>query len=525
MASLREIKDRIGSVRSTLKITGAMKLVASAKLRKAQQAVQALRPYEATLSAILSSASTAVPGIGSSPATHGAASPVTPGATSPVNPVSTSPVTPGAASPGTPGAASPVTPGSDRESPGVDLQKRPKTQEAQGFEPGVQAFSAKNDSSPMPFAGVGMPDRVGRGASGCSAAWPDDAPERIAVVAVASNSSLCGSFNGNVLRRTLELLRELGANSAGDVSAPSGSPHHSAGRDAASDPVRSSAAHPSAGDVSAPSGVRPSDSPHHPSGAVPPLSDRGCHVPQGQHLPGQVAVDLFPIGRRIADPLRKLGYPAATLKMPDQVGHDAGTLGHDAGRRTAPAPVIAGSDRQSPAQSLNDLVAHPSYEAASALATALAEAYNAGVYSRIILVYNHFVTTSKQEVLCETWLPFTLGESLDEASRQKTPKMSVTPGSDQGLPSKSAKNDGIPYILEPSAQDIISTLLPQVLRLKIYAMILDSIAAEHAARMIAMQTATDNAQEILDELTLEYNKGRQQQITAEILDIVGGSRQ
>ena len=63
------------------------------------------------------------------------------------------------------------------------------------------------------------------------------------------------------------------------------------------------------------------------------------------------------------------------------------------------------------------------------------------------------------------------------------------------------------------------------MRLKIYTMLLDSIASEHAARTIAMQTASDNAKDILDELTLEYNKGRQQQITSEILDIVGGSQQ
>jgi len=68
-------------------------------------------------------------------------------------------------------------------------------------------------------------------------------------------------------------------------------------------------------------------------------------------------------------------------------------------------------------------------------------------------------------------------------------------------------------------------LLPKVLRLKIYATLLDSSAAEHAARVVAMQTATDNGEELLEALTLEYNKGRQQKITSEILDIVGGSMQ
>ena len=125
---------------------------------------------------------------------------------------------------------------------------------------------------------------------------------------------------------------------------------------------------------------------------------------------------------------------------------------------------------------------------------------NEGVYSKVIVVYNHFVTTSRQEVRCETLLPYVQSFSSEASSEQD-------------------------YIIEPSAGDILKTLLPQLLRLKLYATILDSIAAEHAARMIAMQTATDNAKDLLDSLTLEYNKGRQQQITAEILDIVGGSQQ
>jgi F-type H+-transporting ATPase subunit gamma len=68
-------------------------------------------------------------------------------------------------------------------------------------------------------------------------------------------------------------------------------------------------------------------------------------------------------------------------------------------------------------------------------------------------------------------------------------------------------------------------MLPQLMRLKFYAAVLDSEASEHAARTIAMQTASDNAEDLLGELTLEYNKGRQQKITAERLDLVGGSRE
>ena len=64
--------------------------------------------------------------------------------------------------------------------------------------------------------------------------------------------------------------------------------------------------------------------------------------------------------------------------------------------------------------------------------------------------------------------------------------------------------------------------MPQVLDLRLYAALLDSSAAEHAARMVAMQAASDNAESLLGDLTLEYNKGRQQKITSEILDLVAG---
>jgi F-type H+-transporting ATPase subunit gamma len=79
------------------------------------------------------------------------------------------------------------------------------------------------------------------------------------------------------------------------------------------------------------------------------------------------------------------------------------------------------------------------------------------------------------------------------------------------------------YILEPDPMSLVKELLPKVLLLKMYTVVLDANAAEHAARTVAMQVATDNAQDLISELTLAYNKGRQQEITAEILDLIGGT--
>ena len=83
--------------------------------------------------------------------------------------------------------------------------------------------------------------------------------------------------------------------------------------------------------------------------------------------------------------------------------------------------------------------------------------------------------------------------------------------------------ENVDYILEPDPLSLVRHLLPQVLFLKLYTVLLDANAAEHAARTLAMQIASDNAQDLIAELTLAYNKGRQQEITAEILDLVGAT--
>lgn len=79
------------------------------------------------------------------------------------------------------------------------------------------------------------------------------------------------------------------------------------------------------------------------------------------------------------------------------------------------------------------------------------------------------------------------------------------------------------YILEPSAEELRNRLFPKLLNLTIYTILLDTSTAEHAARMMAMQTANDNANDLIQQLTLQYNKTRQQAITNELLDIMGGA--
>ena len=146
---------------------------------------------------------------------------------------------------------------------------------------------------------------------------------------------------------------------------------------------------------------------------------------------------------------------------------------------------------------LPELSDKPDYAKASSLASELVERFANGEVGQVVLIYNHFASMSSQPYVRENYLPMALHD-YNETS------------------------EPVDYILEPDPLALVRELLPLVLTLKIYTVALDASAAEHAARTLAMQVASDNAKDLISELTLAYNKGRQQEITAEILDLVGG---
>lgn len=147
---------------------------------------------------------------------------------------------------------------------------------------------------------------------------------------------------------------------------------------------------------------------------------------------------------------------------------------------------------------------------ASALAQRLMDRYAAGGIDRVVLVYTHFHSMGHQEPRQEAFLP------ADFSDLRRTEDALPKTGS-----GKSSRTDAHPdYIYEPDPRTLLEELLPYTLRMRIFEVLLDSATAEHAARMIAMQTATDNAQELLGDLTLTYNKRRQQAITDELADIM-----
>ena len=140
-----------------------------------------------------------------------------------------------------------------------------------------------------------------------------------------------------------------------------------------------------------------------------------------------------------------------------------------------------------------------SFENVANIAEQVMAEFVEGQYDKVILVYNQFRNAAVQDVQNEQFLPLVASESENLSS------------------------NSIDYIYEPNKEDIVTELVPKSLKTQFYKAILDSIAGEHGARMTAMHKATDNAKDLADKLTLQYNKARQAAITTEILEIVGGA--
>jgi ATP synthase F1, gamma subunit len=180
----------------------------------------------------------------------------------------------------------------------------------------------------------------------------------------------------------------------------------------------------------------------------------------------------------------------------------------------------------------NLLAEKPNAHQCADIATELSEQYAAGELDRVELIYHHFKSAGSQILTRRTFLPIDLSTELGRFNDRDLSSNVVTAKAQEYLKKKAAKeektkdeakplNDN--FLVEPDMETILTTLIPKELNLMVYTALLDSNASEHAARMVAMQTATDNADELLRGLNLQYNKSRQQAITNELLDIMGGS--
>lgn len=186
---------------------------------------------------------------------------------------------------------------------------------------------------------------------------------------------------------------------------------------------------------------------------------------------GKENILLYPVGRKVEEAVKKLGY--------------------------------------TPQGSFQSLADKPAYTEAYQLAELLMDLYAQKSVDRVVLIYHHFKSMGSQVLQKEDYLPLNLEQMAMEVAMHPDKKDMATYNND--------------YIVEPSVNELIAELLPKVLCQKIFTVLQDSNASEHAARMLAMQAATDNANELIQDLTLQYNKTRQQAITNELLDIIGGS--
>lgn len=181
-----------------------------------------------------------------------------------------------------------------------------------------------------------------------------------------------------------------------------------------------------------------------------------------------VGVEVFPIGKKIAKAVQKAGYSFDT--------------------------------------DMSDVLEHPNFDSAVKIAEMLMTRFVEGEIDKVEIISQRFVNASKQEIRKNIFLPISLETSAKAGA-------------------SSQKGTQPDYIVEPSVLGVISSLIPATLHMQIYSVILDSLAAEHAARVVAMQVATDNADDLIEQLTLTYNKTRQQAITSELLDMASGSFQ
>ena len=209
---------------------------------------------------------------------------------------------------------------------------------------------------------------------------------------------------------------------------------------------------------------------------------------------GPENVDIYPVGRKVAEKAQKMGFN------------------------------VKGD--------YCELVDKPNVKQCIDLAMELGRRFADGEVDRVELIYHHFKSAGSQILTHKTFLPIDVESELERDHERDLSSTVITKKAQDYLKRNRRKRDvrddevkplNDNFIVEPDMTTVLTKLLPKLAHLMIYTALLDSVASEHAARMVAMQTATDNADELLRQLNLQYNKSRQQAITSELLDIVGGS--
>ncbi len=154
----------------------------------------------------------------------------------------------------------------------------------------------------------------------------------------------------------------------------------------------------------------------------------------------------------------------------------------------------------------SNLPAAPTFGDVSAIGRLAVDEYLNGQVDEVYLVYTDFHTMARQEPTVKKLLPLEVGAGQGRVESYEN-----------------TRQTNAAYIYEPGERELLDEIIPRFTALQVYQAVLESLASEHAARMIAMRNATDNANELVDALQLQYNKVRQQLVTNDILDIAGGA--
>ena len=229
------------------------------------------------------------------------------------------------------------------------------------------------------------------------------------------------------------------------------------------------------------------------------------------------------------------GFNANVIRLLQHVVDEYAELGKEnivvypIGRKVAEKAVKMGLNV---AGDFTALAEKPNANDCITIARELGEKFISGEFDRVEMIYHHFKSAGSQILTRKPFLPIDIEEELKRDHERDLTSNVTTKKAQEYIKRKEdekkrEEKEAVPlndnFLVEPDMNTVLTKLIPKYLHLMVYTALLDSIASEHAARMVAMQTATDNADEILRELNLQYNKSRQQAITNELLDIVGGS--
>src|SRR5579884_4289998 len=191
--------------------------------------------------------------------------------------------------------------------------------------------------------------------------------------------------------------------------------------------------------------------------------------------------------------------------------HDGGGVRpvyYASGRRPASSLVFRGLE---PADTFTGFTDRPAYADARRIAGALMAAYVDGEVDQVEIFYNRYVSALSQVVSRETLLPLQQATVLEPDSAD-----------DEGSEDQPGEHRAL-VEYEPDPEEILSRLVPDYVEISVYRALLESTASEHGARMTAMRNASDNAGELIEDLTLEMNRARQAEITQEIMEVVAGA--